>query len=137
LILLTHLLDTDICIYALKSRAPKLAARLHQLQGKVAISDVSLFELYAGVGNYTMPEQRLELIESFVAHIAVLPFDTSIARVAGPIKNQLKSQGQMIGAYDILIAAAALAHGLTLMTNNTREFNRVPGLQLETFQRQP
>jgi tRNA(fMet)-specific endonuclease VapC len=132
--LLTHLLDTDVCIHAMKSRNMNLSRRLDALQGKSAISDITLYELYSGVQKYTSPEQRLEIIEGFVSRVVVLPFDTKCARVAGPLRYQLKTEGKMIGAYDLLIAATALANGLVLMTNNRREFNRVSGLQLESWE---
>jgi tRNA(fMet)-specific endonuclease VapC len=129
--LLTHLLDTNICIYAMKSRDLELSRRLTALQGKCAVSDVSMFELYSGVDGYTAPKQRLEIIESFTARISVLPFTTATARIAGPLRYRLKTKGEIIGAYDILIAATALSHDLILMTNNEREFSRVPGLKVE------
>jgi tRNA(fMet)-specific endonuclease VapC len=131
--LLTHLLDTNICIYAMKSRDLELSRRLTTLQGKCAVSDVSMFELYAGVDGYGIPKQRLEIIESFTTRISVLPFTTAIARIAGPLRYKLKTKGELIVAYDILIAATALSHNLILMTNNAREFNRVMGLKVEKW----
>jgi tRNA(fMet)-specific endonuclease VapC len=129
--MLTHLLDTNICIYAMKSRDLELAAKLDKLQGKCAVSDITIFELYAGVDGYAAPEQRLEIIESFITRVKILPFDTKAARIAGPLRYKLRASGEMIRAYDLLIAATAISHSLILMTNNLREFNRVEGLRLE------
>ena len=131
--MLTHLLDTDICIYAMKSRDMKLSRRLDALQGKCAVSDISMFELYAGVDGYVEPEQRLKIIENFIARVAILPFTTVAARIAGPLRYKVRTKGEMIGAYDILIAATALSNNLILMTNNLREFNRVERLRVEKW----
>jgi tRNA(fMet)-specific endonuclease VapC len=131
--LLTHLIDTDICIYVMKARDLGLARKLEGLAGKCAISDLSILELYAGAQRYEHPNKRLNLIEDFVSRLTVLPFDTQAARLAGPIRYKLLSEGQMIGAYDLLIAATALSKNLAVVTNNLREFRRVDGLVVETW----
>lgn len=131
--MLSRLLDTDICIHAMKARDLKLARRLDTLQGQLAVSDITMFELYSGVEGYTSPEQRLEIIADFVSRVTILPFTTAIARIAGPLRHRLKTRGEMIGSYDILISATALSHGLILMSNNAREFKRVQGLKLERW----
>jgi tRNA(fMet)-specific endonuclease VapC len=128
---LTHLLDTDICIHAMKSRDLALSRRLDELRGNCAVSDVSIYELYSGAERYDMPNKRKAIIDTFIGRLIVLPFDTKAARVAAPINFMLESKGQKIGGFDILIAATALANNLTLFTNNTREFKRVPGLKME------
>jgi tRNA(fMet)-specific endonuclease VapC len=134
---LTHLLDTDICIHAMKLRDLTLSRRLDALRGKCAVSDVSIYELYSGTERYDLPDRRKAIIDTFIGRMTVLPFDTKTARIAAPLNFQLESKGQKIGGFDMLIAATALANNLTLFTNNTREFKRVPGLTLESFQRQP
>lgn len=131
--MLTHLLDTNICIYALKARDLVLSAKLNSLIGKCAVSDITMFELFAGVDGYSDPPKRLELIHDFAARLQVIPFSTDAAKIAGPIKYKLRKQGKMIGAYDILIAATALSHDLILTTNNLSEFNRVGGLKVEKW----
>jgi tRNA(fMet)-specific endonuclease VapC len=133
LVVITHLLDTDICIYALKARDFFLSQKLNQFRGKCAISDVTMFELYSGIDGYIYPEKRLDLILSFAARLQIIPFTTDIARIAGPLKYKLKSTGRMIGAYDILIAATALKNSLTLVTNNLKEYQRVEGLVVENW----
>jgi tRNA(fMet)-specific endonuclease VapC len=117
----------------MKSRDLKLARKLDALRGSCAVSDITAYELYAGVDGYAAPEQRLEIIESFLDRVTVLPFNTAAARVAGPLRHKLKAKGEMIGAYDVLIAATALSHDLNLMTNNLREFKRVAGLKVEKW----
>ncbi len=117
----------------MKGRDFALARRLDTMSDHCAISDVSLFELYSGAARYELPLKRITLIEDFAARLKILPFDTEAARFAGPMRYQLEHAGQMIGAYDILIAATALAHGLVVVTNNLREFNRVAGLKVESW----
>jgi tRNA(fMet)-specific endonuclease VapC len=117
----------------MKARDLGLARKLEGLAGKCAISDLSILELYAGAQRYDQPNKRINLIEDFVSRLIVLPFDTQAARLAGPILYKLLAAGQMIGAYDLLIAATALSKKLTLVTNNLREFNRVEGLNVENW----
>ena len=131
--LFTHLLDTDICIYAMKGRDFDLARKLNECVGKCAVSGLSILELYAGAQRYDQPSKRIDLIEDFLSRLSILPFDTQAARIAGPIRFKLLSTGQMIGAYDLLIAATALSNNLKLVTNNLREFERVEGLQVERW----
>jgi tRNA(fMet)-specific endonuclease VapC len=130
---LTHLLDTNICIYALKARDLELSAKLNSLIEKCAISGITMFELFAGVDGYNDPPRRLELIHDFAARLQVIPFTTDAAKIAGQIKYKLRKKGLMIGAYDILIAATALSNDLILMTNNLSEFTRVEGLKVEKW----
>jgi tRNA(fMet)-specific endonuclease VapC len=128
---LTHLLDTDICIHAMKLRDFTLSRRLDELRGNCAVSDISIYELYTGAERYDAPAKRKAIIDTFIGRLIVLPFDTMTARIAAPLNFKLESEGQKIGGFDMLIAATALAYNLTLFTNNIREFNRVPGLKVE------
>lgn len=117
----------------MKGRDLALGRRLDEMADNCAISDLTLFELYAGAERYDLPNKRIILIEDFAGRLKVLPFDTKAARIAGPIQFQLERKGQMIGAYDILIAATALSQKLTVVTNNLREFQRVDGLKVENW----
>lgn len=131
--MISHLLDTDVCIYALKGRSPGLKARFASHDGRMAVCDVSLFELYSGAERYDDPRNRFDLIDLFVARLEVLPFDSKAAQHAGQIRAGLERQGQMIGAYDVMIAGVARSQGLVLATNNLREFQRVKGLRVERW----
>src|SRR5688572_7341372 len=104
--MLDYLLDTDVCIHALKGRSPTLAAQFKSNDGRMAISDVTLYELCYGAEKYADPAARLSAIESFAARLELLPFDSRAARHAGNIRAQLERQGRMIGAYDLMIAGA-------------------------------
>ena len=127
------LLDTDTCIYAIKKRSRQLNAKIESEPDGLAVSTVSLFELYFGASKYDNPEQRHKLIEEFTANIAILPFDQNCSKVAGLLRYELAQHGKLIGPFDIQIAATALNHSLTLVTGNTREFSRVEGLRIETW----
>lgn len=131
--MLSHLLDSDICIYAMKGRNRALTERFAAHDGRMAISDVTVFELYYGAERYDDPQQRFSVIESLVARLEVLPFDSKAARHAGQIRATLERKGQMIGGYDVMIAAIARSQGLVLATNNVREFARVEGLRVEKW----
>ena len=131
--MLAYLLDTDICIHALKKRNAKLMEAFTTHDGRMAVSDVTLYELYYGAERYEDPSARITVIENFAARLEVLPFDTRAALHAGNIRATLERQGQMIGAYDLMIAAIARAQGLVLVTGNVREFERVEGLRVERW----
>lgn len=131
--MISHLLDTDVCIYALKKKSRVLLERLEAHDGNMAVSDVTLFELYYGAEKYAEPRARVRIIEEFVARLEVLPFDSRAARHAGEIRASLERAGRVIGAYDLQIAGAARGHGLCLATGNVREFNRVSGLRVEKW----
>jgi tRNA(fMet)-specific endonuclease VapC len=131
---ITHLLDTDVCIFALKRRS-KLLEKLVLFNGHLAISDVTLFELYYGAAKYEEPQTRIDQIDDLAARLEVLPFNSQAARHAGEIRALLERKGQIIGAYDLQIAGIARAAGLTLATGNVREFSRVAGLLVENWAR--
>jgi tRNA(fMet)-specific endonuclease VapC len=131
--LITHLLDTDVCIFALKKRSRSLLQKLSAHEGRMAVSDVTMFELYFGAEGYGDPEARAAVIEDFTSRLEILPFDSKAARHAGNIRATLEGRGERIGAYDIQIAAIARSQGLVLATNNMREFNRIEGLRLEKW----
>ena len=131
--MLAYLLDTDICIHALKNRSRALVDAFTANDGRMAISSVTLFELYYGAERYADPASRIAIIESFAARLELLHFDSKAALHAGNIRATLERQGQMIGAYDLMIAAIARSQGLVLVTGNVREFERVEGLRVERW----
>lgn len=132
--MLAFLLDTDICIHALKKRNAALIEAFTAHDGRMAVSDVTLYELYYGAERYDDPASRIAIIENFAARLDVLPFDTRAALHAGNIRATLERQGQIIGAYDLMIAAIARSQGLVLVTGNMREFERVEGLRVERWE---
>lgn len=128
-----YLLDTDICIYVINERPPAVleAFRRHAPQG-LGISSVTAGELFYGVAR-TGSERNLRALRRFLGPLEIAPFDASAAEVFGSLRAWLATQGTPIGPYDTQIAAHAHALGVTLVTNNTREFSRVPGLRVENW----
>ncbi len=129
-----YLLDTDTLIYILKRRPPDVAARFEKMSPEdVAISMISMAELMFGAEKSGSPARARRAVEKIAEVLRVLPLDEGAARVYGKLRAQLEKRGTPIGALDTLIAAHALSLRATLVTNNTREFARVPGLQVENW----
>ena len=130
---MTRLLDTDTCIGVLRQK-PGMVQRLSQLPpADVAVSMVTVYELFCGVEKAQDPVKERQKVERFISVIAELPLDRASAQTAARIRAELERQGTPIGPYDLLIAGQALANGFTLVTNNTSEFQRVTGLKLESW----
>jgi tRNA(fMet)-specific endonuclease VapC len=129
-----YLLDTNICIYIINKKAPKTLERLMRLDPtQVALSSITMHELYYGAMKSNDPEKTLGSLKNFLLQFNVLPWTTLEASVAGQIRAKLAKAGQPIGPYDLLIAAQAVGLGLTLVTNNEREFKRVENLKVENW----
>lgn len=132
--MITFLLDTNICLYIIKGRHQQVLARLQSLEiSSVGISTITLSELEYGVSKSTKPAQNKLALAGFVAPLEILPFDDQAALRYGQIRAHLERQGTPTGPLDTLIAAHALALGCKLVTNNTREFARVPNLTVESW----
>ncbi len=131
-----YLLDTNACIHCLRRRGnPLVPARLGtHPPGDVALCAVVVGELRHGAEGGTNPAAEHAKIDAFAAPYVSLPFDDAAAAVYGTIRHALEAAGQVIGPYDLQIAAIALARGLTLVTHNTAEFSRVPGLAFEDWE---
>jgi len=129
---MTHLLDTNACIRYLNGRAVSVRNRLAAMSpGAVGVCSVVKAEMYAGAMKSVNPVWTRSEQQAFLVQFVSLPFDDAAASVDAVIRAHLESAGTPIGPYDLQIAAIALANGLTLVTHNTREFSRVPGLLLE------
>jgi tRNA(fMet)-specific endonuclease VapC len=129
------LLDSDICIFAMKRRTPALLRRLDQRATTTAISVVSYGELAFGEVMSVRREEAAAHLAALLETVQVLPLPLEAARRYGELRAQLQRIGQPIGSNDLWIAAHALADDLTLVTNNEREFQRVPGLRVENWAR--
>ena len=130
-----YLLDTNIVIFALRSRAETLRSRFTAAQGLMAVSTVTVAELAYGSERSSRPEQNRNAVEEFLALLEVVPLDAAAAEHSGRIRAELAATGTPIGAYDALIAGQARSQGLVVVTNNTREFARVAGLLVEDWGR--
>jgi tRNA(fMet)-specific endonuclease VapC len=132
--MIRYLLDTNISIYLIKKHPPEVLARFQQIELKqLHIPTITLFELYYGIEKNKSQQRNLAALENFIAPLTIVDFSLDAAKKAVKIRNSLQKQGTPIGAYDIQIAACALSHNMTLLTNNTCEFERVKGLKLENW----
>ena len=123
------MLDTDTCIAIIKGKPPQVLRRFNAYKvGEIGISSVTLAELEFGVAKSLNQEKNQAALEEFVLPLEIASFDHEAARVYGRVRAMLEKKGTPIGSLDTLIGAHALALGVTLVTNNTREFSRVKGL---------
>ena len=129
-----YMLDTNIIAYAKNNRPAQVLERLKQQDPEdICISSITMAELEFGVYHSAKPEQNQVALMLFLSRIQIVPFDVDAAIEYGVIRADLTRKGTLIGANDRLIVAHAKALGLTLVTNNTREFERVEGLKLENW----
>lgn len=131
--MLRFMLDTSVCVYTLKNRPPSVREQFNRYSGAMCISTVTQAELIYGAMKSAQPERNLKTIEEFAARLSVLDFDTNAAGHYGDIRSILEKQGTIIVPYDLMIAGHARSQGLTLVTNNRREFERVDGLRVEDW----
>jgi tRNA(fMet)-specific endonuclease VapC len=130
-----YLLDTNVCIVYLKGRNSNLKQKLEVVTtSDVAVCSVVKAELFYGAMKSANPERNTALQREFLDQFVSLTFDDVAAQAFGNIRAELEARGTPIGAYDLQIAAIALANDLTLITHNTREFNRVDSLQIEDWE---
>jgi tRNA(fMet)-specific endonuclease VapC len=130
-----YLLDTNVCIIYLKGRNLNLKQRLDAVPiEEIVVCSVVKAELCFGAMKSANPERNFALQQAFLNQFVSLPFDDLAATTFGTVRAQLEMRGTPIGAYDLQIAAIALANNLTLVTHNTREFERVDGLRIEDWE---
>lgn len=130
---MTYLLDTNICIYVINKQPENVLQRLIQVgRESLVISTVTVAELAFGVEKSSRPESR-DKLENFLSKFPILEWGEDAAWVYGLVRKSLESKGQRIGERDLLLACQALALDATMVTNNTREFERVDGLRLENW----
>jgi tRNA(fMet)-specific endonuclease VapC len=128
------MLDTNICIYILKKRPSSLLDKLNIVQKKgVCISAVTYAELQYGVERSSSKKLNQRIIDDFVSHLKVLPWDMDSAKLYGKIRRDLEKKGSPIGNMDLLIAAHAVSLKHTLVSNNLKEFKRVQNLKCENW----
>lgn len=131
--MIKYLLDTNIVIYVLKRRPTEVLEIFNKNANRMAISSITLSELIYGSEKSQNVDKNLEAIEEFISHLDVLPYDAKASQHYGQIKVTLEKKGEIIGENDIHIAAHAISQGLILVSNNLKEFRRVPNLALESW----
>ena len=130
------LLDTDICIFAIRKRSATLLKHLRAHRASdVCVSSITVAELQYGVAKSERQAANAEALQLFLAPLAILPFDDAAAVHYGSMRAKLESKGTPIGAMDLLIAAHAASLPATVVTNNEAEFRRVPGIEVQNWSR--
>ncbi len=128
------MLDTNICIYIIKQKPAKVLKRFTQHSpGDILLSSVTLAELRYGAGKSLNVQQNHDALDGFIVPLEIASFDEKAADKYGKVRAQLEKKGQAIGSMDMLIGAHALGLGVTLVTNNTKEFKRIRGLNVENW----
>ena len=129
-----HLLDTNTCIYIIKRSPEQVMLRFKRLRvGDVGVAAITVCELQYGVSNSSQPERNQRALTEFLGPLEVLDFPAAASTTYGEIRAHLQRSGKPIGGYDLLLAAHALHDNLILVTNNIREFARVPDLRTENW----
>lgn len=129
-----YLLDTNICIYLMKNMYPELQNRVHKEElFNIALSSITVAELEYGIAKSQFPKKNRELFYGFISPFEIIPFSELDAESFGYIRAYLNQKGSPIGPYDLQIAAQCISRNLCLITNNVKEFNRVPNLEIENW----
>ena len=129
-----HFLDTCICIDFLRGRLKEGYQEMRNGRpGDFQLPSIVIAELYYGAAHSANPEKETSIVEEFIGAFETAPFDRKSAQEYGRLRQLLGSQGLLIGDRDLMIASCALANHATLVTNNLKEFERVPNLKLESW----
>lgn len=131
--MLQYMLDTNICIHVMKTWPPALRERFNMLAEQLCISSITLGELHYGAEKSTRRAENLTAIEHFTARLEVLPFADKAAAHYGQLRAELERAGTPCGPHDTQIGGHARSEGLVVVTNNMREFARMPGLRAENW----
>jgi tRNA(fMet)-specific endonuclease VapC len=131
---MNYLLDSNICVLLIRQKSPQVLTQLtsHPITD-IGISAITVAELQYGVQKSSRPAQNQQALDQFLLPLTIIPFDENDAVAYGQIRTNLEAQGLPIGALDTLIAAQAVQYNLILVTNNVREFARIPGLAIEDW----
>ena len=131
---MNYMLDTNICIHVMKEKPEAVLRRFQQeLNAGLCISSITLAELEYGMKHSSDPIKNEQALLRFLVPLSILPFGATAAFEYGDIRDYLQKQGTPIGPLDMLIAAHARSERMILVTNNIREFERVPNLELENW----
>ena len=129
-----YMLDTDICIYIIKRKPSRVLERLELIQpGQLSVSAITFAELMNGAKKSQRVEANVSRLNALGEILDICSFDQQAAVAYGDVRSSLEKRGEVIGPYDLLIAAHALSLDRTLITNNEREFKRVEGLKVDNW----
>jgi tRNA(fMet)-specific endonuclease VapC len=128
-----YLLDTDTCIYWLNGQSSVRERLLAIGWDQIAVSVITQAELYYGAFKSSQIESNLARIDTLVNYLEVLPLSEAVLKRFGALKVDLRRAGHPLPDFDLLIASATLATDRTLVTNNTRHYERIPDLQLDNW----
>jgi tRNA(fMet)-specific endonuclease VapC len=131
--MLAYMLDTNICIYVMKTYPPALKEKFNALAEQLCISSITLGELYYGAEKSMRRVENLTAIEQFAARLEVLPFGDKAAAHYGQLRAEMERAGTPCRPHDMQIGGHARSEGLILVTNNMREFSRMPGIRAENW----
>jgi tRNA(fMet)-specific endonuclease VapC len=131
--MLTYMLDTNICIYVMKRYPQALREKFNSLADQLCISSITLGEMHYGAEKSARRADNLTAIEHFVARLDILPFEAKAAMHYGQVRAELERAGTPCGPHDMQIGGHARSEGLIVVTNNLREFNRMPGVRVENW----
>ena len=131
--MLKYMLDTNICIFTSKNKPQQVREMFMRHTGQISISTITLMELIYGAEKSAEPEANLAIVEGLAARLEVLDYNAAAAAHTGQVRAELAKQGSPVGPYDAQIAGHARSLGLIVVTNNTREFQRIPGLRIEDW----
>jgi tRNA(fMet)-specific endonuclease VapC len=131
---MTYLLDTNICIYIIKKKPIEVFEKFKEIApGDIGISSITLAELQYGVTKSSSIQKNQDALNKFIVPLKVFSFDYNATFHYGNIRTYLQKSGIVIGSLDMLIAAHALSLSSILVTNNVKEFERVPDLEIENW----
>jgi tRNA(fMet)-specific endonuclease VapC len=131
--MLGYMLDTNICVYVMKNYPQALREKFNSLAEQLCISSITLGELHYGAEKSARRVENLTAIEHFVARLDVLPFGAKAAGHYGQLRAELERAGMLCGPHDMQIGGHARSEGLIVVTNNIREFSRMPGVRAENW----
>ncbi len=131
--MITYMLDTNICIYAMNNKPQEVRQKFIQHQSNICISSMTLAELLYGAEKSVNTDKALYAVKAFTENLIILDYDVLAATYTAKIRADLEKKGTPIGVYDTMIAGHALSQHIILVTNNQKEFNRVKGLQLDNW----
>jgi tRNA(fMet)-specific endonuclease VapC len=131
--MLRYMLDTDICIHVIKNHPLTLLQRFNRFAEQLCMSSISVAELVYGAEKSASRAKNLHAIEHFCARLKVLAFTSQAAAHFGQMRADVERLGTPVGAFDLLIGAHARAERMIVVTNNAREFGRLPGIEVENW----